>query len=265
MLVPALVLAGPGREATAAEYPAAGAQVYGDRAQRSLAITCETSVCDAAVQVTVTCGTDCDVVNFDWRVRRSAVQPPYQGGTGGLVELAGPMPTPETVGPPATSYAGGVLSYPLADLGTGAWLSLTAYGKGGLTGYNYLVSVWEFSGAPSTPAPTTAPPTSSPEPTSTTGPEPTATTPPPTPSEPTTTPGSEPTPTPGTGGPAPALSCTTQAPCIVRVIDGVTVDVGSLEVAALTSEQWAVIETTAAVLVFFAAASFWTTMRRRGA
>jgi hypothetical protein len=121
----------------------------------------------------------------------------------------------------------------------------------------------QASEPPATPTPTTTPPaptTTPPAPETSAPPTTTAPAPSSSPGAPSTETGSGPT--AGSGG---GMTCTEEAPCPVRVVDGVTVDVGSLEVSALTEDQWLVIETTAGVLTFFAAASFFTTIRRRGA
>jgi hypothetical protein len=63
------------------------------------------------------------------------------------------------------------------------------------------------------------------------------------------------------GGP----QCSTDAPCVVQLADGsVTVDASGMTVNALTDQQWSEIETALGILVFFATAGFFTTLRRKG-
>jgi hypothetical protein len=103
------------------------------------------------------------------------------------------------------------------------------------------------------PAPTTAPPTDSAP--GTTAP-PTDSTPPGT-SAPTSTPSDPATPTDGTGAGSPATgsatNCTKEAPCFVKVVDGVpvTLDGSSIQVSGLTDDQWAQIQLGLGSLVFF--------------
>jgi hypothetical protein len=128
----------------------------------------------------------------------------------------------------------------------------TANASGQYTG----LAIWDLG----QPAPTT----SAPPPATTSAPPPTETPPATTSAAPTET-TSAPTSSPPPPGGTTTLTCEQATPCYVRVVDGVPIDVGSIEVSALTSDQWTVIEMTAGILVFFAAASFWTTLRRRGA
>jgi hypothetical protein len=113
--------------------------------------------------------------------------------------------------------------------------------------------VWELH-AP--PAPTTAPTTSAPA----------TTTAPPSSSGATTTAPATSSP-PSTGGTG-TISCVEATPCFVKVVSAppATVDVGSIDVQALTDEQWSNIELGLAALVFFAAGSFVASWRHgRGA
>ena len=116
-------------------------------------------------------------------------------------------------------------------------------------------SLWDSTPAPPEPEPTTTPPTTTAPPTTSEPPPtttpPTETTPPTT--EPTTPPTSEP---PPTGTPGGTITCTEAAPCYVHQVNPVPVDVGSIEVSALTEDQWGEMLLAMGALVFFAGAHF---------
>jgi hypothetical protein len=103
-----------------------------------------------------------------------------------------------------------------------------------------------IAGAPAPPTtapPTTSAPATTSAPSSTSAPAtPTGTTAPPSTSEPT-----------GTTGDGSSVDCTEAEPCFVKVVDGVAVNVDSIEVSALTDEQWSEIRLGLASLVFFGA------------
>jgi hypothetical protein len=218
---------------------------YGPAAARFLSLHSADGSTSGDVTLVMNCENAPCGTEWTWRAARSEVDPRTLADGGQA--MTAPIPGTMFAGS-ATSEDYVTLTWPTQALpGTGDYLSAYATRPGA----TYLVAAMKLGAATPTttpPAPTTTPPaTTTTPPTSTTTPSTTTT--PPSPSDPTT----------GTGS---TLSCVESQPCYVRVLDGVTVDVESLEVSAMTEEQWATIQLALGSLVFFTAAGFVYSWRR---
>lgn len=239
----ALVL-GTTREALAAS--ASGSQVQGYNANKILTVTCPEAACTTSVTMTID-ASDSMIPDGKIRWSRSSTDPrtTYLAGGGTAdVLISGKPSAPESTAP--VSYTQYGATWAAQSVGSGRYLWV--FIDYAATGRSYLMGTWdlEFGTAPpTTAAPTTSPPTSSP---STSAPSTSSGTS--GPSDPTTPPD-------GSGG----ISCPESAPCFVHQVNPVPVDVGSIEVSALTEDQWSELYLALGALVFFSAGSFVSSWR----
>ena len=226
--------------------PPSGAQTWSLDASVSIRVDCAGTDCTGALAVALVapfCGT------VPWVWFRSDVDPLTRMDPAGKIAQGSEPGSPSRADSVCVGTGG--REWPSQDPGPGRYVYAAALGAE--PGSTQVLGVWDL-GAPSTSTPS---PTSSP-PAPTTSAPPTSTS---TPSEPTST-TTTPPPTGGSGGTGTTtLSCPQEAPCYVRVVDGVTVDATGLTVEALTEEQWSNLVVALSALVFFTGAHFVASWR----
>lgn len=224
----------------ASAAPAPGRQTFNALSLRTMDLQADGDT----LGLTVTCDQGSCGLEWDWVAVRTDVDPTSYSYDGSFHLPPQPPPASESRMLASEETSTVLRWYDWTTSGTGRYVFVVAERPG----ERYIVTSWDLQAQPEpTPEPTTPPSTTTPPPTTT---APSTTTAPPSTTEPTSPP-------PTSGG----LTCTEAAPCFVHQVNPSPVDVGSIEVAALTEEQWSTLELALAVLVMFTVGGFVASWR----